>query len=54
MFFGATPCILWWRCYNRGMLKAALITVLALVFLPAIKVALLCVLCLLEYLPSIF
>jgi len=36
------------------MLKAALITVLALVFLPAIKVALLCVLCVLEYLPSIF
>jgi len=36
------------------MLKAALTIVLLLVFLPAIKVALLCVLALLEYLPSIF
>ena len=40
--------------YNVSMLKAALIIALSLVFLPAIKVALLCVLQVLNYIPNIF
>ena len=54
MFFGATPCILWWGCYNGGMLKAAIIGVLALIFLPAIKVALICAVTVLNQIPTLF
>jgi len=36
------------------MLKAAIIGVLALIFLPAIKVALLCAFSVLNYIPTLF
>ena len=40
--------------YNVSMLKAALIGALALLFLPAIKMALIIVLAVLNYIPTIF
>jgi len=40
--------------YNIPMLKAALIGALALLFLPAIKMALIIVLAVLNYIPTIF
>ena len=46
-----TPC----ECvYNGGMLKAAIIGVLALIFLPAIKLGLLCAVQALNYIPTLF
>lgn len=46
-----TPC----ECvYNGGMLKAAIIGVLALIFLPAIKIALICAVTVLNYIPTLF
>ena len=39
--------------YNVSMLKAALTVALVLLFLPAIKVALLCILAALNYIPNI-
>jgi len=42
------------RVYNGGMLKAAIIGVLALIFLPAIKIALICAVTVLNYIPTLF
>ena len=42
------------RVYNGGMLKAAIIGVLALIFLPAIKIALICAVTVLNYIPPLF
>ena len=40
--------------YNGAMLKAALIGVLAFIFLPAIQVALICAATIINYIPTLF